>query len=230
MLICQFAIPKHYLQTLCYSGTETVEQEIQGIPTLQLGYQRQENVKSQCLPQSLEKQLPDPNKVLTMLFNILQEYSLTCSVPNEAGTLYRPISSIKLVRDTNNNIDTKLNNVVRTGCTMKRSCSSPYHRQEKCKKKVFTSVKGHSRTTKVADNNSCTCNNLMSCNQDSSCNQRCCSSVKPVTCHSSDNKEMHCGVMGKKKNTNNSNPPFLNNTPSSMAHIPRNLGAISIAR
>ncbi|XP_017752625.1 PREDICTED: uncharacterized protein LOC108545482 [Eufriesea mexicana] len=238
----QFAIPKYYLQTLCYSDTGTLAQEIQENATLQLGHQQQESNKSQSVPQSLEKQLPDPNRVLAMLFNILQEYSLTCSMPNEVSTLYRPISSIKcqFMKDINNNIGTKLNNVtigaVRTGCTTKRSCSSPYNKQEKLKKKLFSNVKRHNRTMKVADNNSCTCNNLMSCNQDSSCDQRCCSSVKPVTCHSSDNKEMHCGVriMAKKNNTNSSdsNSSFQNIVLGSVneMHVPRSFGSINISR
>lgn len=147
--------------------------------------------------QSLENQFTDPNKILFILFNILQGYSQTHAVRNEAA-LYRPISppDYQFAKDINNNAATKsphtkctstslefvaanksdATNALRGGCSNRRSCLNPYTRlpPERLRKKLVWDVKKCNRVTKSDETNNCTCNNFIKCNINSGCNQQCC--------------------------------------------------------
>ncbi|CAD1473512.1 unnamed protein product, partial [Heterotrigona itama] len=205
---------------------ETLTQGIHENTPFQPGLQQQrKHIASQSM---------DPNTILSALFNILQEYS---TIPHEATTLYRPTSFIKhqFVKDINNNDEMTLNKVatgpIRSGCSTRKYCTSPYDKQEKPKRKLYHSVK--KRPIKVSGNNNCTCNNLMRCNTDIHCDQCCCNSAKLLTCYFN-NSGKHYGARStvNKHGTANSKASFKNHVISSTSQssVARTYGAVNISR
>ncbi|CAK9813800.1 Protein fantom [Anthophora quadrimaculata] len=162
-------------QTPRHSDREALVQVTQENPGFQARYQQRETNKTVNEPRAQEKQLVDPNKILTVMFNILQEYCLSCNMPNEIGTSYRECAPIeqRSLKDANNNT---ANDSIRIGCSAKRLCSSPYEKQrpDKFERKMFSGIKKYNRPVKPDETNECTCNNSMKCNANSDCEGRCC--------------------------------------------------------
>ncbi|KAK9307264.1 hypothetical protein QLX08_002300 [Tetragonisca angustula] len=131
-------------QKQSHSGTETFVQEIHESSPFQLGaiQQQKKHIASQSM---------DPNTILSTLFGILQEYS-TCAIPHEATTLYRstPFMKHQFVKDINNN-EMTLNQVatrpIRSGCSTRKYCTSPYDKQEKLKRKLCHKKHDGARST-----------------------------------------------------------------------------------
>ncbi|XP_060826429.1 uncharacterized protein LOC132912753 [Bombus pascuorum] len=210
------------------SGIETLVQGIQEAAAFQVGLQQQKKDNA--------SQSTDPNTVLSVLFNILQEYIYM--IPHEANTLYRAIPPVKyqFVKDINNN-DTTLNSVakssIRSGCSTRKYCTNPYSKQKKPKRKLLSNVQSYSRPVKVSDDNDCTCSSLLRCNLDTQCDRCCCNSTKPLTCNFN-NTQMQCkGQAIKSKNDLiDSKTSFHNDSlaPTRNGYIPRTSGALNISR
>lgn len=164
----RYNISRNYRQTLCYSSTEKKAKQ----ETFELKLQHQSR-KDKIVP--LEKQSADPNKLISVLFNILQEYSLTCTIPKEASTLYRPAKRQKFPNIDNDVKTTVYNDDVSSISSSKKICCSPY-KQEKIRKKISNPKKRH----RIKMFNTCTCTNLLKC--DGKCIHCCNASVKSVTC------------------------------------------------
>ncbi|XP_034177407.2 uncharacterized protein LOC117602932 isoform X2 [Osmia lignaria lignaria] len=183
-----------------HSDTEMLVQANQASQVLQPRYHQQKSnigTNPQNTYQSLENQFTDPNKILFILFNILQGYSQTHAGSNEA-TLYRRISTpdYQFAKDINNNAAKKspstkctstslefvaanksdTSNALRGGCSNRRSCLNPYTklRPEKLRRKIVWDPKKCNQVTKSDETNNCTCNNFIKCNINSNCNQQCC--------------------------------------------------------
>lgn len=163
----QSVIFRNYRQTLCYSSTDKKAKQ----ETFELTLQRQSR-KDKIIP--LEKRSADPNKLISVLFNILQEYSLTCTIPKEASTLYRPGKRPKFPNIDNETVKTPVyNDEVSSISSSKKICCSPYKQE---KKKISNAKKRH----RIKMFNSCTCTNLFKCG--GKCIHCCSGSVKSVTC------------------------------------------------
>ncbi|CAK9808367.1 Protein fantom [Anthophora plagiata] len=165
-------------QTPRHSDREALVQVNQENPGFQAKYQQRETNKMANEPRAQEKQLVDSNKILSVVFNILQEYCLSYNMPNEIGTLYRECAPIeqRSLKDANNNI---ANGSIRIGCNAKRLCSSPYEKQrpDKFERKIFSGIKKYNRPVKPGETNECTCSSSMKCNANSDCEGRCCDAL-----------------------------------------------------
>ncbi|KOC64845.1 X-linked retinitis pigmentosa GTPase regulator-interacting protein 1 [Habropoda laboriosa] len=169
-------------------------------------------------PRPQDKQLADPNKILSVLFNILQEYCSPCSTPNEVSTLYRePV----LMKDVNNNIDVAAqvsSSILRTSCNARKFCSSPYNklRPDKFRRKCFSGVKKYNRPAKPVETNECSCNSSMKCNANSDCEGRCCGVKNMET--------------AKKNVSKNLKIDPFNNAVTFSEHLTRTLGTTIVPR
>ncbi|PBC31667.1 Protein fantom [Apis cerana cerana] len=189
-------------QTLCYSSTEKKAKQ----ETFELKLQHQSR-KDKIVP--LEKQSADPNKLISVLFNILQEYSLTCTIPKEASTLYRPAKRQKFPNIDNDVKTTVYNDDVSSISSSKKICCSPY-KQEKIRKKISNPKKRH----RIKIFNTCTCTNLLKC--DGKCIHCCNASVKSLQ---NDASPYESWNKNEKKNAENAKDVSMNSPASLQDYV-----------
>ncbi|XP_031365490.1 centrosomal protein of 290 kDa-like [Apis dorsata] len=177
--------------------------------TFELKLQHQSR-KDKIIP--LEKQSADPNKLISVLFNILQEYSLTCTIPKEASTLYRPAKRAKFPNIDNDVKTTVYNDDVSSIPSSKKICCSPY-KQEKIRKKISNTKKRH-RIKMI--NNTCTCTNLK---YDGKCTHCCNTLVKSLQ-----NDVSPYESWNKNEKKNGENPKNISmNSPASLQDYVKHL-------